>query len=112
MTTPYVHPLQQTASTYTRMATEAKYRPAAPSDGMGTITTPLAELDLATEARTYAESWRREEKSLEYMIGCPSYEDRPALILIIEAARLLCGVERQGAAHLLRMALANLEATR
>lgn len=113
MYTPsHVHPLQQIAGTYSRMAADAKYRPAAPSDGLGTITAPLAELDLAAEARAYAVTWWREEKSQDFAIGCPSYEDRPGLVLVVEAARLLCGVERQGAAQLLRMALADLEATR
>lgn len=94
---------------YRRMAREAHYRPAAPSDGFGNITRPLRELDLAAEARLYARTWREQEDAQEYPIGCPSFEDRETLIFIIEAARLLCGVARAPAAQLLRMAVANLD---
>lgn len=106
------HPFYQTMQTYVRMGNETRYRPAAPSDGMGTITAPLDELDITEEAYRYAGDWRREEDSNEYMIGCPSYPDRPALIFVVEAARLLCGVERDGAVRLLRMALDELEGKR
>ncbi len=44
------------------MAREARYRPAAPSDGFGNITVPEDELDLDAEARAYAERWSREEE--------------------------------------------------
>lgn len=100
---------QQVVDTYVRLAREAKYRPAAPGDGLGNITVPVAELDVQKEAAAYAEAWGREEQSMDYFLGCPSFGDRPALVFIVEAARLLNGVERQGAAHLLRMALAELE---
>lgn len=100
---------QQVVHTYARMAREAKYRPAAPGDGLGNITVPVAELDLKQEAEAYAEAWGREEQSMDFFLGCPSFGDRPALVFIVEAARLLNGVERKGAAHLLRMALAELE---
>lgn len=106
------HPVAQTMLAYVRMADEARYRPAAPSDGLGNITVPVDELDIRTEARTYADGWREEENGLEYLIGCPDYRDRPAMVFIIEAARNLCGVERERAAQLLRMALDELEATR
>lgn len=99
----------QVQEIYRRMAREARYRPAAPSDGLGNITVPLGQLDLGREAAAYAEAWGREEQSLDFFLGCPSFGDRPALVFLVEAARLLNGVERQGAAHLLRMALAELE---
>lgn len=100
---------QQVVDTYARMAREAKYRPAAPGDGLGNITVPVAELDMKQEAEAYAEAWGREEQSMDFFLGCPSFGDRPALVFIVEAARLLNGVERKGAAHLLRMALTELE---
>jgi hypothetical protein len=92
------------------MAQEARYRPSAPSDGCGNITVPLERLDLDAEAKQYARSWRDQEDAQVYRIGCPSYSDRESLVFIVEAARLLCGVDRQGAAILLRMAVENLEA--
>lgn len=96
--------IRQTEDAYRRLAAEARYRPAAPSDSMGTIVVPLAELDLAAEARSYTLNWLREENDLTYFAGCPDFPDRPALIFIIEAARALCGCERELASRLLRMA--------
>lgn len=107
-----LHSITQTENAYRNMAMKAKYRPAAPSDGMGNITASAESLDLDAEAREYAIAWRRDEDDQRYPIGCPCYSDRPALIYIVEAARLLCGVEHDGAAALLRMALAELEAHR
>lgn len=103
---------RQTMHTYARMVTDAGYRPAAPSDGMGNITAPCEQLDLATEADAYATAWHADEDSLTYSIGCPDYEDRPALILAVEAARQLCGGDRASSARLLRLALADLEVSR
>jgi hypothetical protein len=100
----------QTRAAYRRMAREARYRPAAPSDGFGNITEPLESLDLDAEATLYARSWREQEDAQVYRLGCPDFADRETLIFIVEAARLLCGVERQGAAELLRMAADNLRA--
>ncbi|GAA1714386.1 hypothetical protein GCM10009809_08210 [Isoptericola hypogeus] len=98
----------QVASTYARMA-GLGYRPAAPSDGFGNITVPLAELDLHAEAERYARAWLAQEHGQDFTIGCPSYEDRPALVLAIEAARVICGScgdprARAVAARLLRTA--------
>jgi hypothetical protein len=101
--TTWVDPAQ---AAYRRMAREAHYRPAAPSDGFGNIT---GRLNLDREARDYAADWRGDEDRRQYNLGCPSFEDRETLIFIVEAARLLCGVQRRGAAELLRMALGNLE---
>ncbi len=98
----------QIADTYDRMA-QMKYRPAAPSDGFGNITVPTRELDIDQEVIDYAEAWRREEDSDQYFLGCPDFEDRPALILIVEAARLLNGQDRAKAARLLTAATADIE---
>lgn len=103
--------LDQVRHTYTRMADECRYRPAAPSDGLGNITVPLAELDLNAEVLDYARSWRHQEDEQSFYVGCPSFTGRPALILAVEAARLICGVDHAGAARLLRMAADELERT-
>lgn len=98
---------------YRRMAQEAQYRPAAPSDGMGNITVPFAELEVGIEAREYANRWWQAEDAGDYVIGYPSFERRPALIFTVEAARVICGsTDETGiatAARLLRMAATELE---
>lgn len=59
---------QQIETAYVQMAEEARYRPAAPSDGFGHITVPLEDLDLDAEARAYARSWDRDEDAGEYWV--------------------------------------------
>lgn len=105
--TPSMH--DQAEAAYRRMADEARYRPAAPSDGFGNITVPLAELDLDQEAEVYAGRWLQEEDSQVYALGCPDFADRAALIFTVEAARCVNGMQSAAAARLLRMALAELE---
>ena len=107
MTADFRH---QVAKAYRAMAVQARYRPAAPSDGLGSITRPLADLDLDSEALDYARAWRAEEDSGTYGIGSPDYTDRPALIFTIEAARVLCGQDHRHAVRLLRMAADDIEA--
>jgi len=93
----------QTRDTYRRMAVAANHRPAAPSDDCG-------RLDLQAEADRYATQWLRDEDAQTYWAGCPDHQDRPALVLIVEAARCLNGMDARAAARLLRMALQELEA--
>lgn len=102
---------RQIADVYRRMAVEARYRPAAPSDGLGGITVPVADLDLDAEAREYAAHWWQEEEARTYAIGCANGEDRPAMILALEAARLCCtgGDGPSYARRLLTMALEELD---
>lgn len=90
---------------YKQMAKKAHYRPAAPSDGMGHITVPLAELDLDQEAQEWAGWWAggREEEMYQ-VIGCPDFHERAAFAVVIEAAGCLCGVRYRPAARLLRLA--------
>lgn len=97
---------EQVGGVYCRMADEARYRPAAPSDGMGNITGPL---DMDTEIRTYTASWRAEEDAMNYPLGCPEYKLRPAMVLAVEAARACCGADRDLAIRLLRLALDEAE---
>lgn len=102
----------QIGEAYERMATEARYRPSAPSDGFGNITMPIDELDLEAEQINYALRWWQEEDDHTFSIGCCNYPTRPATIFAIEAARLMCGgSDSEGPAlNLLRMAVADLEA--
>ncbi len=99
----------QIGCAYRRMAAKARYRPAAPSDGLGNITVPVEELVLDDEAERYARHWTSEENEGAFYIGCCNYSTRPATIFAIEAARLLCGGADDVARDLLRMALDDLE---
>jgi hypothetical protein len=81
---------RQIERAYRRMANEVRYRPTAPSDGMGHITVPEEELDLDAEARAYAENWWSWEDARKFTIGCANYEDRPTMIFALEAARMCC----------------------
>jgi hypothetical protein len=93
--------------TYRRMATF--YRPSAPSDGMGNIEVHPLELDLDAECSEYADGWWAEENKQDFSIGCPSFEDRPALVYVIEAARNICGMGPATARKLLELALQELD---
>ena len=73
------------------MAGEARYRPAAPNDGMGNITMPIEELLMDEEAESYAKGWTEQEDDRVFRIGVCNYPTRPATIFAIEAARSLCG---------------------
>lgn len=100
----------QVADTYRRMATEARYRPAAANEEMDDVTAPRDQLDLEQEARTYAKQWGKEEANREFHIGVCNDPTRPATILAIEAARNMCGGEDELALELLGMAALELEA--
>jgi hypothetical protein len=101
---------RQVAKAYRQMARQVRSRPAAPfGDGMGYITVPESELDIDAEILTYARRWAVEEEACTYDIGCPDHLDRVALIYVIEAARMLCGMEPHRAVRLLRMAAADIE---
>lgn len=100
---------EQVAEAYGRMATEARYRPAAPSDGLGNIVMPEAELVLGDESAEYARQWMSQEDEGNFSTGYPDHPGRPALVFTIEAARLICGVTYEPAAQLLRMAAAELD---
>jgi hypothetical protein len=98
--------VEQIRGAYRRMADEARYHPAAPSDGWGNVT---GVIDVEAQSGEYAGWWWAEEDSGSYRLGCPDHRDRSALIFIVEAARSLNGVNRELAADLLRMALADLQ---
>jgi hypothetical protein len=100
---------EQVSGAYRRMAAEARYRPDAPSDGMGNIVVPEAELMLDDEAAAFARRWMRNEEDDAFNVGYPDVNARPALVFTIEAARLTCGTAYEPAAKLLRMAADELE---
>jgi hypothetical protein len=90
------------AEAYMHMATEAHYRPQAPSDGMSNILPSPEQLTDATdatrlergaivyEALTYATRFIQEENTRHFSIGVSNYSTNRALVYTIEAARLLC----------------------
>jgi hypothetical protein len=103
----YFTPIQKA---YRVMANRCRYRPAAPSDGMGNVVVPLEELDLPTEADDYALKFRAEEDGLKFWIGCSDYTCATTMVLSIEAARACATGSRGLTVSLLREALAEAEA--
>lgn len=102
--------LEQLRRAYLTMARQARYRPAAPSDGLGNIACPLEELDIETEASDFAADWWEQEESGQYSIGCPDWHDRVAMVYAIEAARACCaGDRRELALDLLKLATRELQ---
>lgn len=96
---------RQYAQAYARMATEANYRPGAPSDGIGHVTVPSDRLEpLHREALRYGQRFAEEEETHQFHVGCPDGHDAAALMFIIEAARQMCGCQQDLAVQLLRMA--------
>ena len=101
--------INQIANAYKRMASQARYRPAAPGDGMGNIIFPVQELDIEQEQYDYIKSWWATEDSGTYPAGVPDFTYRPALIFIIEAARNLNGMSPDVARKLLTMAIQQID---
>ena len=103
--------LENFRQAYLQMAREAKYRPAAPSDGCGNIQLTLEEVRdparLWSEAAEYALRFSREEDSDTFWIGCSDFRTAKAFLCCIEAARLLAGGDfgRAAALALLRIAV-------
>ena len=91
---------------YERMAIEAHYFPAAPSDGMGTIT---GDIHIEDEKTAYANDWEA-NKGVMVWIGYDRPGTRAATVFAVEAARNMCGYQDSVALSLLRMAVAELEA--
>lgn len=99
----------QIADAYRQLAERANYRPGAPSDGHGTITVPVEELDLDREAHEYAVRWLAEERDGRFLIGCPDYSGGPLMVYLVEAARATCAVNYVLAQELVTMAQAELD---
>lgn len=72
-----------------KMMAEMGYRPAAPSDGLGGIAVPYAELEVDIEAKEYASRFAAEEDSNTYYAGCTDYRFNRAAVLALEAFRLM-----------------------
>jgi hypothetical protein len=102
---------EQIRSAYKDMASQEKYRPAAPSDGLGNITVPVAELNIEREAAAYAEQWWKQEDHCVFNLGCCDFRTRRAAIFATEAAHLMNGgsAGNSYALILLRMAAKELE---
>jgi hypothetical protein len=102
--------LMRFAQAYLMMA-RAGYRPAAPSDGLGTILLSREQFAdrkrLDQEAVKYAVAFEREEDNDSFDIGCSNYTTNRAFVLCIEAARLLC----EGNADKLALRLLDLATT-
>jgi hypothetical protein len=109
--------LMRFAETYLAIA-DAKYRPAAPSDGFGNIQLSREQLDdrqrLYTEAVKYACAFSHEEDDHVFRIGCSNYSTNRAFVLSIEVARLLAGGSdgNQCAVRLLKLALKEISTTK
>jgi hypothetical protein len=103
---------EQIRSAYKMMGEKAKYRPAAPSDGMGNITVPTETLNIEKEAANYAQRWRKDENNFTFSIGNSSFSTRRASIFTVEAARMMAigTLGDRTALKLLRMAVKELDA--
>src|SRR4029453_15402867 len=100
---------EQIEDAYRRMDQEARNPPAAPTDGFGNIPFPPQGRAMDEEATRYPRGWHSDEDRGAYWIGSCDFAARPATIFAIEAARLMCGLGREPALRLLRMAVAELE---
>ena len=94
---------------YKAMADEARYRPAAPGDGCGSVSLSKEECRdqelLHEEARRYARRFiETENDGGEFRIGVSNYDTNRALVYVIEAARSLCGAQDDLARDLIKMA--------
>jgi hypothetical protein len=101
---------------YLAMATKAKYRPGAPSDGFGHIVGLTKDqlkdqTRLEQEALEYAFQFRKEEDGCAFRIGCSDFRTNRAFMWTIEAARLLAGggAGNSYAIKLLEMAAAEIK---
>ena len=100
---------------YLAMDAQAKYRPAAPSDGWsGTVQLTREQINdpvlLAHEADRYALQMLREDDATQYKIGCPDFVFNRAFCWVWEAARLRCSPAPVEARKLLEMAIAEIDA--
>jgi hypothetical protein len=109
--------LARFAEAYLAMAERARYRPAAPGDGIGGVF--LSEDEAAdparlhSEAAQYASDFLSEEDEDTFSIGCSDFDTNRAFVWAIEAARLLAAGEegKRKAVTLLQMAIEDVERT-
>jgi hypothetical protein len=100
---------------YLKMTKVARYRPAAPGDGMGSVNLTEEELAdpvrLAEEADKYAVEFLRQEDS-HFFIGVSDFSTNRALVYTVEAARALCAPNPDLALALLELAVEETEAAK
>jgi hypothetical protein len=101
--------IERFAEAYLEMAKRAKYRPAAPGDGMGNVSLSDEEARdpdrLMREAKEYAARFLEADNATKHSIGVSNYTTNRALVYVIEAARSLCGAADSLALDLLQMAI-------
>lgn len=113
--TPAKSELERIVEAYEQMASKARYRPAAPGDGLGSVELSAEELEdsdvLREEAVLYAKRFIEEENKLHFKIGISNWSTNRALVYTIEAARLMCGGMGQNsrALKLIKMAAEELK---
>ena len=77
---------------YIQMANTG-YRPAAPSDGFGTILLTAEEMEdvrrLKKEAQKYAQKFAACDDAMSHYVGCSDFRSGRALVYTVEAARLM-----------------------
>src|ERR1035437_4042288 len=99
---------------YHKMAEVARYRPAAPGDGMGSVHLTDEQIAdparLDEEAAKYAEGFLSDENSQVFNIGVSDWSTNRALVYTIEAARALCSPDHDLAIALLKMAVEETKA--
>lgn len=99
---------------YINMATEGRYRPFAPGDGLGsTYLTPEEIADperLDKEAEEFAAAFIKEEKTMQFHIGTSNWRGNRALVYTIQAAKELCGGRDDLVIRLLTMAIEEVKA--
>ena len=113
MTEPqHRYDLAKLVPAYMDMANRADYRPAAPSDGFGNITTGYdAEQQLMEEAVKWATKMSKATDDTTIHIGIPNFEELDAYCLFVEAARLCCsGGGYKWALKVAKLAIERLEA--
>ena len=97
---------------YRGMAVQARYRPAAPSDGLGGIELTPAQLcdpeRLQQEAEDYAREFVKADERQSFDIGCSNFSTLAAFVCALEALRRLASADNAGAAQLLGIALRSL----
>jgi hypothetical protein len=85
--------VQRFVDAYLAMAKQAKYRPAAPSDGFGNVQLSLEQVRdperLHRESIQYAVQFLAEEDKDSFWIGCSDFRTNKAFAWTIEAARQL-----------------------
>ncbi len=81
------------AEAYLTMVHDARYRPEAPSDGLGTVLLTADELRetgrLASEAQRYAEDLERQDRKGSFVLhGCTNWMQNKLFVYLLNATTL------------------------